>query len=49
MERYKNEIIVREECNAEFRKQEIIELVEKIDNLEILLKILSFIQAWMEE
>lgn len=33
----------------EYCKQKITELVEKIDNPAILIKILSFIEAWMEE
>lgn len=32
-----------------YYRQKITELVEKIENPAILIKILSFIEAWMEE
>lgn len=50
MERYKNEIMIGEECNAEYRKQKITELVEKIENPEFLeflyQMLLSFKEKW---
>lgn len=33
----------------EYYKEKIIKLVEKIENPAILIKIISFIEAWLEE
>ncbi len=35
--------------NTEFQRREIIELVKKIKNPAMLIKIISFIEAWLEE
>lgn len=35
--------------NTEFQRREINELVEKIENPAMLIKIISFIESWLEE